>query len=578
MVYFAKGDAVWRSTSPSVEPLEVLKTDRKVNNVAVNTSESLMAVFLENTEDIELAVYVFRHSSQNAIPTLHKLELKPIVCKKSKINGMFWDPVAYLDAGLVVLTESTLYNIYCPPSVNNTTSVEEISLQGEYGLKIDACGISKGSLESPLGILTTYISTSDDDIYRLMPFVPRIIGLTNKQLRASAKFDPSLLEKFSFRHESWCDRQKQKILVLERESVEYARYSLPLALKLEPFPLQFYDEQVYQQVVGSFGLNTDVIVQTSAHYVNFWAIPSPLADSATLVGSVKFKHSSEKRVEEVTGNSVIIECKPSGDRYIIVCNSQFKDKLNTIKLNGSPESEKAVASALSSPKVPLQSQSITYSPKLVNPDFTLQLLTRLSKYVESNNNHPSPSVELGGNAQALIELDGLATSFQSRSSELIKLTADLRTERRAQQQEATRQQTEALKLLRLGESIALTQSKQSDHLKKLTTRQQTLDARLKTVKEKIIKLAALGSTAPPQSGAKETEWFKSLRDEDPKKLEDLDESIKKLDALYKHVKALPPWHMLDGSEEPITLDQQHELRRELAAQAKQISDLELLTL
>lgn len=578
MVYFAKGDAVWRSTSPSVEPLEVLKADRKVNNVAVNTSESLMAVFLENTEDLELAVYVFRHSSQNAIPTLHKLELKPIVCKKSKIIGMFWDPVAYLDAGLVVLTESTLYNIYCPPSVNNTTSVEEISLQGEYGLKIDACGISKGSPESPLGILTTYISTSDDDIYRLMPFVPRIIGLTNKQLRASAKFDPSLLEKFSFRYESWCDRQKQKILVLERESVEYARYSLPLALKLEPFPIQFYDEQVYQHVVGSFGLNTDVIVQTSAHYVNFWAIPSPLADSATLVGSVKFKHSSEKRVEEVTGNSVIIECKPSGDRYIIVCNSQFKDKLSAIKLDGSPESEKAVASALSSQKAPLQSQSITYSPKLVNPDFTLQLLTRLSKYVESNNNHPPPSVELGGNAQSLIELDGLAANFQSRSSELIKLTADLRTERRAQQQEATRQQTEALKLLRLGESIALTQSKQSDHLKKLTTRQQTLDARLKTVKEKIIKLAALGSTSPPQSGAKEAEWFKSLRNEDPKKLEDLDESIKKLDALYKHVKALPPWHMLDGSEEPITLDQQHELRRELAAQAKQIGDLELLTL
>lgn len=578
MVYFAKGDAVWRSTSASVEPLQVLQTDRKVTDVAVNGSETLMAVFLENESKVELAVYVLRPNTSNPTQKLHKFEFRPIICKKDKLTKMFWDPVAYLDAGLVILADSTIYNVYCYPTANNTASVEEIILQGEYGLKIDACGISKGSNESPLGVLTTYISTSDDDIYRLMPFVPKMIGLTNKQLRASAKFDPSLLEKFKFRHESWCDRQKQKVSVLERETVGVACYSLPLALKLEPFPLHFYDEQVLDQYVGSFRLNTDVIVQTTTHYVNFWAIHSPLADSANLVGSVKFKNPSEKKVVEVNDSSVTVQSKDTGNRYLIVCDFHSQDKLRAIKLDGSPESEKAVAAALSSCKGLPQPQNITYSPKLVNPDFTAQLLQRLSKHIENSNSQPSPSVELGGNAQALIELSGLASNFQSRSSELIKLIADLRTERRAQQQEATRQQTEALKLQRLSDNIASIRTKQAERLNKLSTRQQDLATRLKTVKEKAVKLAVLGSTAPPQSGAKETEWFKSLRHEDPQKLDDLDDSIKKLDALYKHVKALPPWHMLEGSEEPITLDQQHELRRELAIQAKQISDLELLTL
>lgn len=553
-VLFLKNTALLRENK-GLPAFEVLPGEEGFHPVQVSVNGDCTLLALASTNEVR--VYLM----ELAINSFRKLETLSthILGSKCRVMSLKWHPYARTNAGLVVLTSTHI--VFAQLQVGKRPIIEKKDLKDSSNLRLDPVSITFGAYDTPLGNLTAYLGTRDGDLYRIFPFLPCEAEIPSANVDLIKNFVD--LNDCTTLFESWSDEKRCRVVVLLRpshSSLSPIKLGEPLLIK--PYAEELYTEETLDLRAGSVGWATDLIVQTTTNFVNFYTSPSPHSDKLVAITSVKFtKPQKQRQVELITPVHVYIRC----DSTMHVLNiSQWSSELqNAFESNREASTLRPVTTVTTSDTRFIQPESCTLDLINYNGAMCRSVISKTKRQIcataEIENNayaaqqgrlesrisallaelkNTAPQVPLatnwGANLGSLEKLNRVSAVYNQKIAKIAKALAQIKLIRDAQVREMVLQCSDLYKLkdqaANNNESIPRLQAKVDN----LIARQSELSSRMRKVANDLLKVKEKQPKRKP-SKAEQT-WASELRNAIPAKLDALKPQIEDLRSSLAAVK------------------------------------------
>lgn len=551
-VLFLENHAVF-TASKERAPQLVLPAEEGFSPVYVSVNNDCTLLALASTTEVRVYLIESENWSFRRLETLNRHTLG----SQCKIVSLTWHPSARTNAGLVVLTSTHI--VLAHLQVGKPSRIEKKELKDSSSLRLDPAGITFGAADSPLGNLTAYLGTKDGDIYRIFPFIPLEAEVPSAELDNIKKFVD--LKDCSTLFESWSDEKSCRVTVISRHthsSISPIHIGDPLLIK--PYAEVLYAEETLDLKAGSVGWATDLVVQSTTNFVNFYASPSPLSDRLVGLAFTKFaKPQTQRRIELITPERVFINC---GSTLHVLDIGQWSSELqNAFETNIDLETgiAKPVTKVTSYParflycnshtiKSPDHDETWDYSYRapVQKPRHSLsstsdnfdELDDQPLAAVQGDLNYKTTAVvaELrketphaplianwGANLGSLEKLNTLATEFNRKIVKLARAMAQIQLERTVQKREMKQQCSDLYKLKDQVSPTKQSVPRLQNEVDSLMARQSELSRRMRQVATALLELEIKQPERKPSKA--EQMWVSELKNILPRKLDALTSQI-----------------------------------------------------
>jgi len=543
-------------------------------------------------------------------PHEHKLARKfKNVVLESSIVGLEWHPAALRDAGLLILTQNRITNVYCTYDMLEI-SVERKQVVDSDNLPIDLVSFSFGSMDSPLGFATLYLASRDGELYRMLPIIPLATSVTPEQENQLRKYLPST--EFHTEFDTWCDRQRCATRALIRSTEEPSNSGKPdqkvstvhlTPLKLRPYPFELYEEDTIAIKAGTVNWGVDVLVQTTQQFLNIYASPSTgLGSELVLISSLKFQNSDKAHMVDIFANETIVVNSTSKTILVDISGllSALEDgelpssDLVSVKIveKGMPFltrreivllSDKDSARGFPLPSV---SSAASNSNQLADsltsldinevqsglfsdPEFFEKTVDALQSQMDLNP-ELSTGVNFEPTAKALFELETLSSHYQSQILTLCKFLMSLSSERQARERDITSQMASYEQVSEIGgKLITKARETQTKSVQAAIDRTQAFRTRLNKIRENID--AQVQSLPGHIASKSEQKWFDDLSNSIPTKIEQQSELLSRLKSRLDDLRV--PELPSQNKDKKLSIGQILEIQQQLKEQSRSIDHI-----